>query len=104
MADRIGGLDTAVAALAAEAGLETWEVMHYPGPKGFDELLKDLFGGFGADAAAPRQSLVAAELLNVLGQAIGPGAWSSVAAQLEALAQLRREPAVLVSPRALIFR
>jgi protease IV len=103
MADRIGGLETAVEDLARDVGLERWDVMHYPGPRGFDELLKDLFGGLGADAGAPR-SVVARELVQALGEALGANAWSQISAQMEAMAQLRREPAVLVSPRALIFR
>jgi protease IV len=105
MADRIGGLDTAIGDLAAHVKLAGFDVMHYPGPKGLDELLEDLFSGFGASSArSPRGSALAGELLGALGQAMGPRNWQTVAAQLEALAQLRREPAVLVSPRAILFR
>jgi protease IV len=104
MADKIGGLESAIEDLAQHAGLDTWDVMHYPGPRGFDELLKDLFGGLGGAQASVPGSLLRSELMGVLAQAIGPAAWPAVAAQMEAMAQLQREPAVLVSPRVLIFR
>jgi protease IV len=104
MADKIGGLDTAIDDLAAHVKLAEFDVLHYPGPRGLDELLEELFSGFGASAAAPRGGLLAAEFLAGLGQAVGPRHWPAIAAQLEALSQLRNEPAVLVSPRAIIFR
>jgi protease IV len=104
MADRIGGLDTAIDDLASHVKLAEFDVLHYPGPRGLDELLEDMFSGFGASARTPRGRLLAAELVAGLGQAIGPRHWPAIAAQLEAMSQLRRQPAVLVSPRAIIFR
>lgn len=102
MVDKIGGLEAAIEDLAGEVKLAKYDVMHYPGPKSLDQLLEQIFGGF-TSAQAPAGGMITGELLNVLGQAIGPKAWPAVAAQLEAMAQLRREPAVLVSPRVLIF-
>lgn len=104
MADRIGGLEKAIEDLARDRGLAVYDVLHYPGPKGLDEMFEELFGGFAGAAAPIRHRGLAAELMGVLAEAVGMRNWLAVAAQLEALAQLRREPAVLVSPRALIFR
>ena len=114
MADALGGLDTALDDMASELKLArgNFDVFDYPAPKGLDELLEDLIGGFGVSAAAP--SLAQAALggsgdpigsaAMVLGEAAGPQAAESLRASAQALLQLRREPVLLLSPRVMIFR
>lgn len=112
LADALGGLDAAVADLARELGLDDPEVLDYPGPRSLEELLEDIFGGTMAlgpghgsgmtDGLGVRvEATVMAEIVRRL---LGEQAWRQVRTSLEALMQLRREPVVLVLPRALIVR
>lgn len=104
MADKIGGLDTAVEDLAAELGLATYDVMDYPGPKGFDEILEEMFSGMASSPIGGARRDAAAEVAGVLREIVGPDAWPVFSEALGAIMQLRREPVLLTMPRALIFR
>jgi len=99
MADELGSLDTAITDLAAELGLEEYDVMSYPGPKSLDEVLEEVLGGFvrspvGGALAGAR---AAEELL-------GSDAWRQVSNSGRALLQFRREPVQVVMPRVLILK
>ncbi len=97
MVDAIGGLHDAVWDLAVETGIENdYDVLHYPGPQSFEKFFENMSGMFGVQAEPP---VVAA-----LRELVGEQAWAAVRDGLTALMQLRSEPVLLVSPRALIFR
>lgn len=98
MADEIGSLDDAVRDLAAELGLERYDVMSYPGPRSLDEVLEEMFGGM---VAAPGLRAPAAQAAAEL---LGPEAWRQVSNAGRALLQFRREPVQAVMPRVLIVR
>lgn len=100
MVDEIGTLDDAIVDLAADRGLDTYDVMDFPGPKGFEEFLEESFGGFVRSPAAGVRS----QFYGVLEAAVGPRAWPAVRDALNALALLRDQPVVLTAPRAIIFR
>ncbi len=107
MADAIGSLDTAIEDLAAELGWDRYDVMHYPGPKSFEEMIDEALGGFVQApglSAQGRPSFVLRELGAAARQLLGDHAWSAISGQVEALGQLRTEPVVLTMPRALIVR
>ncbi len=110
MADTLGGLDTAVDDLSAALALApgSFDVLDFPAPKGLDEVLEDLLGGFGMSAAARtgRQPLAASleAGLHSLEQLAGPESAASLRASARALWQLRSEPVLLLSPRVLTFR
>jgi protease IV len=99
MADEVGGLADAVAGLAGSLGLEDPGVVHYPGPKGLAEVLEQMFGGM---ASAPGAELAPA--VAGLREALGPEAWPAVRDGLEAMMLMRREPVLLVMPRAIVVR
>lgn len=106
MADAVGTLNDAITDMAAMLGLEAgkFDVLDYPGPKSFEELLQEMFGGFMlASGPRPTGGLLA-DLPALVEQALGAGAWAQISEQLEALSLLRSEPVLLVSPRALIIR
>jgi protease-4 len=112
MADKIGGVDVALADLRDKLGLEAGEfdVMDYPAPKTLEEILEDAFGGM-AQAGAPvgagwggRESAVVSELVAVGRELLGPAQFEQVRQHLAGLWQLRHEPVVLISPRAVIVR
>ncbi len=107
MADAIGSLDTAIGDLAAELDWDRYDVMHYPGPKSFDEMIEEMFGGFVQApglSAQGRPSFVLRGLADAARQVLGDRTWSVISGQIEALGQLRNEPVVLTMPRALIFK
>lgn len=102
MADRVGGLDDAIYDLAEELKLARYDVMDYPGPKGLEDMMEEMFGGVlgapGARAGAPDW------VIGALREAVGPQAWPRVRDALEGLAMLRHHPVTLVAPRAIILR
>jgi len=102
MVDRLGGLDAAIEDMASELGLVQYDVMDYPGPKGLDELFKDIFPMAGGRTLPGGGAL--GEKVAALREVVGPAAWPQVRAALEAMAQFREEPVQLVLPRALIVR
>jgi protease-4 len=109
MADRIGTIDDAIADLAAELGLRdgAYDVLDYPAPKSFGELLEDMFGGFATAGAPVRGGAdggLLAQAAGVLEPLLGEAGWAQARASLRALMELRREPVLLVSPRVLIVR
>jgi protease-4 len=100
MADEIGGLEDTITDLAASLKLEDYEVVDYPGPKAFGEIIEDLLGGFVAAPAVGGAS----EFIGVLREAVGPHAWPAVSSSIEGLLQFRDQPVQLIMPRALIIK
>ncbi len=95
MADKVGGLHDAIHDLASDVGLEgEFDVLHYPGPQSFEDLMENLTGIFGVQSPE----------LAALRELVGEASWTAIRDAMTALTQLRTEPVLLVSPRALIFR
>lgn len=107
MADEIGSLSVAIESLADHVGFATYDIMHYPGPKGLDELIEDIFGAFVTTpnliAQRRQPGAIVGEVGMLLREMVGPVAWPAVRDQLEAITIFRREPVLLMLPRALIF-
>jgi len=98
MADAIGSLDVAVADLAAELGLERFDVMSYPGPKSLDEVIGEMLGGVvKSPVSAELGAARAAEAL------LGARVWQQVSNAGRALLGFREEPVQVVAPRVLLF-
>lgn len=109
MADRIGGIDTAIGDLASSLGWSegAYDTMHYPGPQSLEQLLEGTFGMISAPGGIKSHltgGVIKAEMAALLRELVGEASWPSVSSQLEALGQLRTEPVLLVSPSALIAR
>ncbi len=99
MADELGGLHDAVTGLAASLKLGTYDLMDYPAPKSLGETLEDLAGSFGmAGASSPLLDAGAAAGRMLLGDRT----WNGVGEAMRGVLELRREPVLLMSPRALI--
>jgi len=104
MADEIGGLEVAITDLAAELGIAPDTVLHFPAPPSFDQLLEQMLGRF---VQAPAVSSPAASITPLVGpvrELLGPDRFDAVVDQLNGLLQLRDEPVLLVSPRALYIK
>jgi protease IV len=104
MADKVGGLSDAIDDMAAELGLEDYGVVHYPGPKGLEEMIQESLGGFVRAPASIGADAGLGGVVAVLREAVGPKAWPGVRDAINGLLLLRDEPVVLTVPRALIFR
>jgi len=96
MADRMGGLHTAVTAMAGTLGLSEgeYDVIDYPPPPTLEEVLDGLLGG----------SSQANSALGALRELVGPNGWDRVRVGVRALLELRREPVLLLEPRVLIVK
>ncbi|MCC7408069.1 MAG: S49 family peptidase [Phycisphaeraceae bacterium] len=106
MADKIGGLDQAVADMAQELGLKQgqYDVIDRPGPLTLPEYLDRLFGVMApGQLATPLTSLDPQQqaVLAAARAAMGPQRWASAAQVLTALLQLQHEHTLLITPNAL---
>ncbi|MCL4219795.1 MAG: signal peptide peptidase SppA [Phycisphaerales bacterium] len=104
MVDAIGGLDDAIYELADEVGLEDFEVMDFPGPKSFSEMIEEMFGSF---VQAPGVMMGQAQLSGLaatLSEVLGPRRFDMVRDAINAGMQLRREPVLLTMPNVIIVR
>ncbi len=101
MADEVGGLDDAISDMASHVGLAAPDIVEYPLPPTFDELLEQMLGGF---VQSPTLSQRQSELVEALRMLMGEERFAAVRDSLAALTLLRDEHVLLVSPRALIIR
>jgi len=107
MVDEVGSLHDAVADLADELGLESYDVRPYPGPKSLEDFFEEALGGMAmADAPLGTVGTLggAPPMLRAARAIVGERAWDQLVAPLEAMSLLREEPVVLTVPRALLFR
>lgn len=102
MADKIGGMHDAINDLAAEVGLEEFDVVHYPGPKSLEEIFEQMFGMSAVSMASGAGDLLPA--VAALRTLVGADRWDSVAASLEATLRFRTEPVQVVMPRVILFK
>jgi protease-4 len=108
MADKIGGLDSAVRDLAAELKLDDYSVMEFPGPKSLGDVLKDSLGGFvaapaGIHAASVRPT-VTPEIAAAIRLTVGPKALPKFEQAIAGFEALRSEHVILMSPSLMLFR
>jgi protease-4 len=112
MADKLGGLRVAIEDMASELSLDDYEVLDYPAPRAFPDVLKDAMGSFvsapgaiGAGIGAPGATPSAPAIVGgVVREVLGEKAWRQMAPSVEAFMQLRDHKVLLVSPRMIVFR
>lgn len=100
LADRVGGVEAALAGLAEEVGLEPgkYDVIDLPLPRSFSEVLEEFFSMPGLRVQGAPSVLGAARL------ALDPRAWRAVQPVLAGLALLRDEPVLAIMPAAMLIR
>lgn len=101
MADELGGIDDAINGLAAEVGLSDFDVVHYPQPPSFEEMLMEQFGQF---LQSPGISLNINPFESVLRTMLGEARYTSIVDTLNALMLLDQEKVLLVNPRVIHIR
>jgi hypothetical protein len=109
MADRIGGLQEAIADMATELQLQAdqYDVLEYPGAASFAEVIGESFGVSAGGIGVRKPSASAASpspFIETIRALVGERQWPSVRDSLGALMQLRDEPILLASPRVIIVR
>lgn len=117
MADKVGSLDDAIDDMALQLGLAAgdFDVLDYPAPKGFGDALGEMLGGMvqappsGATGASgmsshARPGPARTLLMDTLRELVGDQQWPAVRDQFGAFMQLRHEPVILASPRAIIVK
>jgi protease-4 len=100
MADEIGSLDQTLTALAGQVGLESYDVLDYPGPLSFEEIF-DEFLSAEAPISGLRVDLAGIE--SGLRAMVGP-AWPAVRERIDAAVMLQQTPVTVMEHRVLHFR
>jgi len=105
MADRVGGVDQALADLAKQLGLKDgeYDVVNLPGPMSLNEYLNSMFGVSGP-ASLGKLSADAPAFLQTARQLLGPVAWKNVSRSLQGLMLLQHEPVLLLMPAAIVIK
>ncbi|RMH14732.1 MAG: signal peptide peptidase SppA [Planctomycetota bacterium] len=103
MVDEIGGLDDALHDLAAEIGLDDFEVMDFPGPKSFAEMIEEMFGGVVSSPSLAMGQAQLSAAAAALREILGPQRFEVVRDAMNASIQLREEPVLLTMPRVILF-
>lgn len=101
MADELGGIDDAINGLAAEVGLSDFDVVHFPQPPSFEEMLLEQFGQF---LQSPGIAMNINPFESVLRTMLGEARYQSVVDTLNALMLLDQEKVLLINPRVIHIR
>ena len=98
LADKLGGVQTALADMATECELKAgeYDVIDLPEPRTFPEILEDWVSGFtqSPTAMAPDAAATIAAAKAVM----GPVAWRSSRSVIAGMMLMRREPTLLLLP------
>ncbi|MEX0744425.1 MAG: signal peptide peptidase SppA [Phycisphaeraceae bacterium] len=99
LADKMGGLDEAIAAVADRSGLVEgqYDIVHLPPPMSLAAFMDDLFG---VHASATQH----AAMMQLGQQLLGPDTWRSVQSVMHGMLQLRDEPALTLMPYVIVVR
>lgn len=105
MADRLGGVDRALADLAGDLGLAEGEfdVVNLPGPMSLSEYLGGMLGVHAPVSGVATQTQTPA-ILQTARQLLGPVAWRSVSRSLQGMMLLQHEPVLLLMPAAIVVK
>lgn len=107
MADKVGGLDVAINDLAKKLNLDEYEVMDFPGARSLEDVIGDALKGF---AAAPNIGALAGQNASLapvaaMGREVfGPAAWPAIEEAMNGIAELRKEPVIMMSPKVIYFK
>ncbi len=105
MADKVGGLHDALSDMGKQLNLSAYDVVDYPANSTFADMLENAFGSASAPeiGSSFAGSALAAEFKRFASGIVGDSAWSQFCRAAEGLAQLRKEPVLLMNPNVLII-
>ncbi|GAB5495325.1 MAG: signal peptide peptidase SppA [Phycisphaerales bacterium] len=96
MADEVGTLTDTIEAMAEELDMERYDVLDYPGPMSFDDLLESFTGGM---VASPVDGME-----QILQRVVGPPGWPSVKQRIDAAVMLNGQPVMLIDPAVIVVK
>lgn len=101
MADKVGGIDSAIGDLAKELNLKPggYDLINLPPPISLPEFLEDMFGGM-AQSPAPVDSAS----LEVVRVGLGKQGWNALRTTFQGVTLLRNEHVILMMPTAIVVR
>jgi len=102
LADKLGGVEVALADMTDELGLaeDDYDIIHLPPAMSLHTFLNDVFGAQAPVAQSPE----APTIIATLKQLLGPRAWPAVSSAAQGLMLLQHEPVLTLMPNALIVR
>lgn len=117
LVDTVGGLDAAIAQVADELSLDEYDIVSYPRPKSFGEVLMEMLGVESGQVSACGMATIAANQANGPGgitativdwvrivDALDPALGSGIRGMLRAGYMLRDEQVLAVMPFTLSWR
>ncbi|MBS0191604.1 MAG: S49 family peptidase [Phycisphaerales bacterium] len=104
MADKVGGLRDSLEDMSSQLHLEKYDVVDYPPPPSFAELLEDTIGGVSAPGISAAMGGIGPELSKLGTIVFGDRAWDQISRAAQGLMLLRTEPVLLMHPEVLILR
>lgn len=112
MADKMGGLEVALADMGQSLNMSKYDVMDFPGPRPFSEVLEDSLKGFGASVPGGVAGLAGGGgggggqglIFSAIREVVGETVWSQIEKPMQAMMQMREGKVMLVSPRVLIIK
>jgi len=112
MADKVGTLKDTIGDMSREIKLASgsFDIMDYPAPMSFQEMIENSLSSFGMGASAPAVSgsitsnFVSATLGQMARQVMGDQAFLQARSTMDAALQMRKERVLLVTPSVLIFK
>ena len=96
MADEIGSLTDTIESLADELEMSNYDVLDYPGPMNFEDLMKQFTGGMVSSPIKGVESVVQG--------IVGPQAWPAVRERIDGAVMLKNQPVMLMDPNILIIK
>ncbi len=102
LADRVGGIDTAVRDMAKELNLRpgTYDVVNLPAPMSLSEYLEQFLGGMAMASAPPDQAAV----LALAQQLLGTQRWSSIRASMSGMMLMGDEHVLTLMPCVIVVK
>ena len=91
----------AVNELAIELDIADFDVVHFPAPPSFEDVLENMLGGF---VQAPGVELAPASLGGMLKGVLGEARYEAAVDALNGITLLQKEPVLLINPSTIIIR
>lgn len=104
MADKVGGLETAIQDLADDLDLAAFDVMEYPAPRSLQDVMKDAFGGMVQAPGVENPFAAKGQFFSAVREVVGDRVFQQLQPQIEGFMQLRDQHVLLMSPKALIWK
>lgn len=101
MADEVGSLTETIDSLANSLDLDRYDVLDYPGPMSFEDLMEQFTGGM---VSSPFEGAASGALASMIERVVGSDAWPVIRQRIDGAVMMQDQPLMLMDPSILIFR